>query len=274
MIELRGCLVTRELVFEAAEALVAELGGKSPSVRRVRERLGGGSPNAITEFLREWRDTQVAIRSAATIQVDDATLRAIETQLKAVSEAARADLQERLRMAEADIEELTAVGRELETRVAGLTAEFAAAKDELQQRCGEIRQLTADVEKTSALAAEEVAIARDAIEHERRAAEAAKVELGRMEVRLEKMAEVGRECAGLRTALEHERKLRTDAERMAAVEQAHALGLAARLADTQQRLDVGATVPTQTTSVGGLVPASASDSGMPPRASAIIRIDP
>lgn len=156
MVETRECLVTRESVFQAAEALAAEQGGKSPSVRRVRERLGGGSPNDITQLLREWRVTQGASRSASAIQVDGAILRAIETQLKAVSEAAQADVIERLRLADGDIEELTVAGRELETRVAGLTAELASARAELQQRCGEIRQLTAEVEKASAHAAEEI----------------------------------------------------------------------------------------------------------------------
>lgn len=260
------CLVTRESVFGAAEALAAEQGGKSPSVRRIRERLGGGSPNAITEFLREWRDGQLAARAASVIQVDDATLRAIESQLKMVSEAARADLQERLRAAEADIEELVAVGHELETRAAGLTAELASAKDELQQRCGEIRQLTADVEKASVRAAEEVTRAQEVVGHERRIAETARVELGRMEVRLERMTEIESECADLRTALEGERMLRTEAERHAVVEQARARGLAERLADAQQRLDADR-------SAGGLANESVSIERMPSATPAIIRAD-
>jgi predicted RNase H-like nuclease (RuvC/YqgF family) len=45
--------VTREQIFETAEALVRE--GQSPTVVAVRTRLGGGSPNTIAPLLSEWR---------------------------------------------------------------------------------------------------------------------------------------------------------------------------------------------------------------------------
>ena len=53
--------VTREQVFETADALVRE--GQNPTVVAVRTRLGGGSPNTITPLLAEWKalhDTQQA----------------------------------------------------------------------------------------------------------------------------------------------------------------------------------------------------------------------
>ena len=45
--------VTREQVFETADALVRE--GQNPTVVAVRSRLGGGSPNTITPLLAEWK---------------------------------------------------------------------------------------------------------------------------------------------------------------------------------------------------------------------------
>ena len=45
--------VTREQVFETADALVRE--GQNPTVVAVRTRLGGGSPNTITPLLAEWK---------------------------------------------------------------------------------------------------------------------------------------------------------------------------------------------------------------------------
>jgi chromosome segregation ATPase len=45
--------VTREQVFEAADALLRE--GQTPTVVGVRTKLGGGSPNTITPLLAEWK---------------------------------------------------------------------------------------------------------------------------------------------------------------------------------------------------------------------------
>jgi hypothetical protein len=45
--------ITREQVFEAADALVRE--GQGPTVVSVRARLGGGSPNTIAPLLAEWK---------------------------------------------------------------------------------------------------------------------------------------------------------------------------------------------------------------------------
>ncbi len=49
-------LITAETVAAAAEA-IASRGGK-PSVRKIRDELGGGSPNLILPLLNAWRDTQ------------------------------------------------------------------------------------------------------------------------------------------------------------------------------------------------------------------------
>lgn len=48
--------ITSEAVGNAAEALIAR--GEKPSVRKIREELGGGSPNAILPLLNAWRDSR------------------------------------------------------------------------------------------------------------------------------------------------------------------------------------------------------------------------
>ncbi|AJE54195.1 DNA-binding protein [Paenibacillus polymyxa] len=50
--------ITKEQVFEAAEALAAA--GKSTKVVNVREKLGRGSYSTITEYMREWRQARKA----------------------------------------------------------------------------------------------------------------------------------------------------------------------------------------------------------------------
>lgn len=48
--------ITKEQVFDAAEAIAAE--GGNPTVTRIRAWCKGGSPNTITPLLREWRETR------------------------------------------------------------------------------------------------------------------------------------------------------------------------------------------------------------------------
>ncbi len=55
--------VTREQVFETADALVRE--GQNPTVVAVRTRLGGGSPNTITPLLAEWKTLNETKQAAA-----------------------------------------------------------------------------------------------------------------------------------------------------------------------------------------------------------------
>jgi len=45
--------ITRDQVFEAAEALVGN--GEEPTYITVRERLGSGSFSTISKYLREWK---------------------------------------------------------------------------------------------------------------------------------------------------------------------------------------------------------------------------
>ena len=52
----KQALVTAEIVFSAADALVAE--GKQPSQRSVREFIGGGSLSTIGPILRSWRQNR------------------------------------------------------------------------------------------------------------------------------------------------------------------------------------------------------------------------
>jgi hypothetical protein len=58
--------VTREQVFETADALVRE--GQNPTVVAVRTRLGGGSPNTITPLLGEWK-TAVSVHPLEKVKI-------------------------------------------------------------------------------------------------------------------------------------------------------------------------------------------------------------
>lgn len=56
---------TKEAVFEAADQLLAE--GEKPTITRIRDIIGGGSPNDITAWMKEWRTRQQKITDAQQI---------------------------------------------------------------------------------------------------------------------------------------------------------------------------------------------------------------
>jgi uncharacterized protein (DUF3084 family) len=76
---------------------------------------------------------------------------------------------------------------------------------------------------------------RDEIVRERQAAESARTELAKAQLRLEAMPRLEQENARLQESLDTERKSRTDAEREQASSTATAEGLTARLLDVQEQ---------------------------------------
>lgn len=55
--------VTYEQVVEAAKAIEAE--GENPTIQRVLQRLGTGSPNTIHRHLRSWKEQSAPQKPAA-----------------------------------------------------------------------------------------------------------------------------------------------------------------------------------------------------------------
>jgi len=124
--------VTREQVFEAADALALE--GTSPTVMSVRTRLGGGSPNTITPLLAEWR----ALHEQKQAASQPAPPEAVEAVLRQVWGVAWKEAQAQL---EGERERLAAARKEIETERAEMLAEITrldteleAAKETIQKR--------------------------------------------------------------------------------------------------------------------------------------------
>lgn len=67
--------ITREAVFQAAEAVLAQ--GQEPSQVKVRKLLGSGSFSDIGPFLKAWHEARGAIRPAASMDMPDAAKNAI-----------------------------------------------------------------------------------------------------------------------------------------------------------------------------------------------------
>lgn len=175
--------VTREQVFEAAEALVLE--GRNPTVVGVRERLGGGSPNTITPLLSAWKAQQQPGPGASQppvpepvermlCQVWGAAWKEAQGQLAGEREAlerARASLVQERTALHAEIERLDEALRQatetgartaasLEEARQGLTqaqAEAREAKTLAEERGSRLEALTDDLraERSARSAAEE-----------------------------------------------------------------------------------------------------------------------
>lgn len=56
---------TKETVFEAADQLLAD--GEKPTITRIRDVIGGGSPNDITAWMKEWRTRRQKITDAQRV---------------------------------------------------------------------------------------------------------------------------------------------------------------------------------------------------------------
>ncbi len=115
--------VTREQVFETAEALVLE--GQNPTVMAVRTRLGGGSPNTITPLLAEWR----ALNETRQAQAMPPPPEPVETVMRQVWGTAWKAAQAKL---EGEREALGAARKEMEKERAEMLAEIARMDSELE----------------------------------------------------------------------------------------------------------------------------------------------
>ena len=112
--------VTNEQIKHAIEQLNAE--GTKPTIRGVRERLGGGSPNRIQPILAAWNDSNKPVEAAAAVLSDNA-------------QQTLADLIARERSA-AVVAKLEEIG-DLKEQISELSSEGARIEDEnaeLQER--------------------------------------------------------------------------------------------------------------------------------------------
>lgn len=129
--------VTREQVFETADALVLE--GQNPTVMAVRTRLGGGSPNTITPLLAEWR----ALNETRQAQAMPPPPEPVEAVMRQVWGTAWKEAQAKL---EGEREALSAGRKEMEKERAEMLAEIARMDSELEAAKEGVRQGTEALE--------------------------------------------------------------------------------------------------------------------------------
>lgn len=226
----RESVITQEEVNAVADQLRAS--GAKPTARGVREALGGGSMATVLKHLQVWQSRQV--RPPETQAVLPMGLqRALVDFIAQEVASAKVTLESDLVAAQQANQDLIA---ESERQAAALDREQTAVETlqaEKAELSGRLVQLTKDLEDARADA-----------EAQREAAEHARTEKAKCELRLEGVPRLETEIERLKAAFELERNAKVVSEQAAAVAlaklektEAQANDLAARLAKAEARLE-------------------------------------
>lgn len=124
--------ITSEQVHEAADALVAD--GVAPTVVSIRTRLGGGSPNNISKWLNQWRESRTELERAASPPMPTP----VETAMRGVWVAAWRAAQDQL---EGEREAMASARKEIERERTEMLAEINRLDGELEAARTEIQQV-------------------------------------------------------------------------------------------------------------------------------------
>lgn len=220
----REATITAEQVTAIADTMKAE--GIKPTLRGVRERLGNvGSMGTINKLLQRWRAGQERQPSAA-LAVPPALQRSIVDWMDQELTAARATLEAELADQQQAATDLATENERQAELIAGREEEIEALSIDKAEAEGKAGQLSADLDAT-----------REEAARERHAAEQARTELAKAQLRLEAMPRLESDLAAVRAELDKERQTRVTAEQSAAVLAAQKEDLSKRLADATARAD-------------------------------------
>lgn len=199
--------ITFDQVATVADALIGE--GKQPSIVAVRERLGTGSSSTIHQFLTTWR----AARPQAVIAAPElpaSLTTAIASEIERAAANARSEIESKLVQSQAEAVELANASELIE-----------AERDELFEQVAELTTERDTLAGKAEQQAQDIKVQSERIEREQQAAEAARVELAKAQLKIEagtdRLVEKVQEIERLRTTLAIENEGRIEAEQQAAV---------------------------------------------------------
>lgn len=218
--------ITNDEVVAAIDAILAS--GEEPTIQRIRDHLGTGSPNTIHRHLVTWRASRpVEQRKAPELpaELQAALVKEIERQ----AAQARTDVERSLVEAQKEAVTLAKAGEELE--------ELNGTLEEQNE------SLTAERERLSALADErheELVELKAALERERKSAEEARIQVAQGRNKIEALDQQADELNGkLTTAmadLKSAQAAQVAAEKTSAVAEARLEGEKAATSDLRERL--------------------------------------
>lgn len=222
--------ITYDQVAAAADALVGE-GSKEPTIKAVRARLGDtGSPNTIHRHLTAWRATRPQATVAAP-ELPASLTAAIATEIERAVASARAEVESKLVQSQAEAEELANAGESLEAERDELLEQVVELTTERDTLAGKADQQAADIKAQA-----------ERIEREQQAAEAARVDLAKAQLKIEssieRLGEQAAEIERLRVALDSESKARIASEQQAAVLSAKLESMTERATKAEARTEL------------------------------------
>lgn len=200
----RESTITYEQVAAAADSIKAK--NINPTARNVRDVLGTGSMATVLKFLQQWKNGQTRQSQAIDDTLDPSIARAISNHIAVRVQEATSDTTARLADLQAETETVIAENERQAATIEEQAAELATLQEQLAATAGRAQQLEADAEKQAAeLAAE------------RTAAEAARVELAKAELRLEAVPRIEAEIEKVRADLLQARAQSAELHEAAAV---------------------------------------------------------
>lgn len=200
----RESTISFEQVSVAADRIKAQ--GTKPTARNVREALGTGSMATVLKFLQQWQGGQMRQSQAIDDTIDPVIARAISNQIAVKVQESTADATARLADLQAEADAIIAENERQAADIETQTFELSALQEQYAALSGRAKQLEADATRTAG-----------ELDVERKAAEAARVELAKAELRLEAVPRIEAEIEKVRAELSQARVQATEQHETAAV---------------------------------------------------------
>lgn len=217
--------VTFEAVERVSNALVAE--GLRPTVRAVRERLGG-SNSTLVRHLRSWNEARDTVQRQPRDLPGELVL-AVRRALAEAEQASRAEAVMQLEATQQTVDELLQENGALERRLEAMELDLSQVRTERDGQKGKLEQ-----------AAEERTMMAGELLGERQRSMAAQADLAKARVRVElseaTLAELRERENALRQDLARASTEALELRALLAAEQVSKAGIAAQLASEQASL--------------------------------------
>ena len=199
----REATITQEQVNAVADSIRAS--GTKPTARAVREALGGGSMATVLKLLQNWQGHQMQTADAP-ITLPIGLQRALVDWIGQEVSTAKADLQADLVAAQQANGDLIAESERQASTIEIQAEALNSAQAETSTLTGRLAQIESDLARAS-----------DDVAGERNAAEHARTELAKAQLRLEALPRIEAEADRLRSELEKVTAAKVAAEQAAAV---------------------------------------------------------
>jgi len=138
--------ITYQDVAAAIDKIIAS--GENPTIKRVRDALGTGSPNTILTHLTTWRDA-APVKERKAPELPAELQSAITKELARQAAESRSEVEDQLKQTKAESKELAQLGESLELEVDDLRDKNQALTDEnlkllalSEERKQEVNKLT------------------------------------------------------------------------------------------------------------------------------------